>query len=83
MLTEFLSPQDIIDMPEEELLQFLAEKSRNRISDIHRTADLLKKAARDSYRLDKCMYEPLSVSIASSFNCIETYQKEMKAIDKG
>ena len=35
MLTEFLSPQDIIDMPEEELLQFLTEKSRNRISDIH------------------------------------------------
>lgn len=82
MLTEFLSPQDIIDMPEEELLRFLAEKSRNRISDIRRTADLLKKAAHDSYRLDKCMYEPLSVSIASSFNCIETYHKEMKAIDK-
>ena len=35
MLTEFLSPQDIIDMPEEELLQLLTEKSRNRISDIH------------------------------------------------
>ena len=35
MLTEFLSPQDIIDMPEEELLQFLTENSRNRISGIH------------------------------------------------
>ena len=43
MLTEFLSPQFIMDMPEEELLQLLAEKSRNRISDIHRTADLLKR----------------------------------------
>ena len=82
VLTEFMSLQEIIDTPEEELLEFLAEKSRNRIADISKTSDLLKKAARDSYRLDKCMYEPLNVSLASSFNCIHTYQKEMKLIDQ-
>ena len=80
VLTEFLSPQEIIDMPEEDLLAFLAEKSRNRISDISRTSGLLRKAARDSYRLDKCMYEPLNISLASSFNCIHAYQKEIKLI---
>jgi len=82
VLTEFMSLQDIIDSPEEDLLQFLAHKSRNRITDISKTSDLLKKAARDSYRLDKCMYEPLNVSLASSFNCIQTYQKEIKLIDQ-
>ncbi len=82
VLTEFMSLQEIIDTPEEELLEFLAKKSRNRIADISKTSDLLKKAARDSYRLDKCMYEPLNVSLASSFNCIHTYQKEMKLIDQ-
>lgn len=82
VLTEFMSLQDIIDSPEEELLQFLASKSRNRIADISKTSELLKKAARDSYRLDKCMYEPLNVSLASSFNCIQTYQKEIKLIDQ-
>ncbi|BBF41407.1 mobile element protein [Lachnospiraceae bacterium KM106-2] len=82
VLTEFLSLQEIIDTPEEELLEFLAKKSRNRIADISKTSDLLKKAARDSYRLDKCMYEPLNVSLASSFNCIQTYQNEMKLIDQ-
>ena len=82
VLTEFMSVQDIIDAPEEELLQFLAQKSRNRIQDLSKTSALLKKAARDSYRLDKCMYEPINISLASSFNCIETYQKEIKAIDK-
>ena len=82
VLTEFMSLQEIIDSPEEELLQFLASKSRNRIADISRTSELLKKAARDSYRLDKCMYEPLNVSLASSFNCIQTYQKEIKLIDQ-
>lgn len=82
VLTEFMSPQEIIDLSEEELLSFLAEKSRNRISDISRTSELLKKAARDSYRLDKCMYEPLNISLASSFNCIHAYQKEIKLIEQ-
>lgn len=80
-LTEYLSPEEIIESSEEELIGFLADKSRNRIKDISKTADLLKKAARDSYRLDKALYEPLNVSIASSFNCIETFKKEIKAID--
>lgn len=34
ILTEFLSPQEIIDMPEEDLLAFLAQRSRNRICDL-------------------------------------------------
>ena len=82
VLTEFMSPQEIIDASEEDLLNFIATKSRNRISDISKTTDLLRKAARDSYRLDKCMYEPLSISIASSFNCIHAYKKEIKLIDE-
>ena len=28
------------------------------------------------------MYELLNVSLASSFNCIQTYQKEIKLIDQ-
>lgn len=82
VLTEFLSMEDIINASPEELISFLGEKSRNRISDLSKTADLLKKAARDSYRLDKCLYEPLNISIASSFNCIDAFKQEIKVIDK-
>jgi hypothetical protein len=39
---------------------------------------LLQQAARNSYRLDKCLYE--SLTIASSFNLISAYEAEMKAI---
>lgn len=81
MLLWSLSPEEIIEASEEDLVAFLADKSRNRIKDISKTAELLRKTARDSYRLDKAFYEPLSVSIASSFNCIETFKKEIKAID--
>ncbi len=82
VLTEFLPPQEIMDMPEEDLLTFLAEKSRNRISDISKTSGLLRKAARASYRLGKCMYEPLNISLAVSFNCIHAYQKEIRLIEQ-
>ena len=81
VLMEYFSPEEILDSSEEDLIAFLAKKSRNRIKDISKTADLLKKAARDSYRLDKALYEPLNVSIASSFNCIETFKREIKVID--
>ena len=81
VLMEYLSPEEILASSEEDLIAFLAEKSRNRIKDISKTADLLKKAARDSYRLDKALYEPLNGSIASSFNCIETFKREIKVID--
>ena len=64
VLTEFMSLQEIIDSPEEDLLKFLAQKSRNRIADISKTSELLRKAARDSYRLDKALYEPLNACMS-------------------
>ena len=47
-----------------------------------RARAIIQAAARNSYRLDKCLYEPLTISIASSFNCISSFEKELKAIDK-
>jgi transposase len=35
-----------------------------------------------SYRLDKVLYEPLNIAIASSFNVIKALQIEIKEIDK-
>ena len=68
VLTEFLSLDDITYSSIEDLVDFVKEKGKNRFSNPDETAKLLQKAARDSYRLDKVLYEPLNVSIASSFN---------------
>ena len=81
ILTEMLSLEDICNLSSEELIEFVCLHSHNRYQDPDKVAKLLSKAARDSYRLDKCLYEPLTVSIASSFNCIEAYQKEIKTIN--
>jgi len=82
LLTEFYSPEDIVSMPLEELVGFLIERSRGRIGAPVQVADILKRAASQSYRLDKTLYEPLNTAIASSFNCISAFEREIKAIDK-
>lgn len=81
LLTEFMTNEDLVNSSTEELIEFISSRSRGRISDPAETADLLKAAAKNSYKLDKCLYEPLTVSISSSFNCISAFEKELKAID--
>jgi transposase len=81
VLTEFLSTEDIVSIPVEELVDFICKKGKNRFTDPLHTATLLQEAARNSYRLDKCLYEPLTISIASSFNCIKAYETEIKALN--
>ena len=82
ILTELLSLEDLVSMPIEELVDFVCKTSKNRFADPAKVADILRQAARNSYRLDKCLYEPLTISIASSFNCVSAYQTEIKIIDK-
>ncbi|MBK5247528.1 MAG: IS110 family transposase [Peptostreptococcaceae bacterium] len=82
ILTEMLSLEDLVSMPIEELVDFVCKTSKNRFTDPAKVADILRQAARNSYRLDKCLYEPLTISIASSFNCVSAYQTEIKIIDK-
>lgn len=76
VLTDFLSTEEIINMPIDALISYVCEKGHNRFSNPENTAKLLQQAARNSYRLDKCLYEPLTIAIASSFNLITTYTKE-------
>ena len=82
ILTDFLSSEDIANASIEELVEFINIKSRKRISDPQMTAKILQQAARNSYRLDKCLYEPLTTSIACSFNCIQAFEKELSTINK-
>lgn len=81
VLTNYLSTEDIVDASVDDLVAFISSKSRGRISDPEQTTYLLQKAAQDSYRLDKCLYEPLTFSIGCSFNCINAFEKELKAIN--
>ena len=82
LLTEFLSPEEIANTPSSELVEFICRKSRNAIADPEKVVQLLKQAATKSYRLDQCLYEPLTISITSSFNCIKAFEGEVKILNK-
>lgn len=81
ILTEYKTNEDIVNAPIEELTAFINSKSKGRIADPQQTAVLLQSAAKNSFRLDKCLYDPITVSISSSFNCIRSFEKELKAVD--
>ncbi|MCD7904236.1 MAG: IS110 family transposase [Clostridiales bacterium] len=81
ILTEYLTNEDLVNASMEEPIDFINSKSRGRISEPQETAVLLQTAAKNSYRPNKCLYEPLTISIACSFNCISSFERELKAID--
>lgn len=82
ILEEMLSLDDIAYMSVEDLSEFVLNKSKNHFINPKELALKIKKAARDSYRLDKLDYEPITLALASSLNVIETYRREIKTIDK-
>ncbi|MDR1540971.1 MAG: IS110 family transposase [Clostridiales bacterium] len=81
VLTEFLSTEDIASMPLSDLTDYVHQKGHGRFTNPEATAQLLQQAARNSYRLDKCLYEPITLALASSFNCLKAYEKEVKVVD--
>lgn len=81
-IEELLSLDDIAYMSVEDLSEFIINKSRNHIIKPTELAKKIKQAARNSYRLDKTSYEPITSALASSLNLIACYQKELKSIDK-
>lgn len=82
IISDFLSPDEIEDMPLNDLISFLEVSSKNRCDDYEQIADLLKKAMRASYRLDKAAYDPITTSIASSLRLIQCINDQIKIIDK-
>lgn len=82
ILTDFMSTEEIVDTPLEDLVSILNEKSNKHFSNTEETAKLLKQAAANSYRLDKVSSEPINLAIASSLNCIRSFEAEIKSVDK-
>jgi len=82
ILTDFLSTEDIINTPIDELVDFISSKGKNRFKNPEDNANILLKAARDSYKLDKVSYEAVGSAIASSLAVINCLQNEIKNVDK-
>src|SRR5262249_10466614 len=75
--TEELTQQELAD-----LAVYLEAKGRGRFADPDALALTLQRAARDSYRLDKVLQEPLRLVLATTLATIRTLQTQLKTVDK-
>jgi len=76
------TPDDIVAISDDEMIDFIMDKGKSRFSNPKENVTLLKKIARDSYRLDKLAYDPINVAISSSFNTINALEDNLKVIEK-
>lgn len=75
--TEELAQQELAD-----LASYLQAKGRGRFAAPDALAATLQRAARDSYRLDKVLQEPLRLVLGTTLATIRSLQTQLKTLDK-
>lgn len=66
----------------DDLATYLQQHGRGRFADPAALAATLQQSARDSYRLDKVLQEPLRLVLGTTLASIRTLQQQLKAVDK-
>lgn len=82
LLESYLTPDEIVAAPIEELAGLVKEHSRGRVADPEEVAKVLQQAARRSYRLSASMVEPVNLVLSSSLLTIRTLTAQLKPLDK-
>jgi transposase len=80
VLEEFTA-EELAQATVEELATYLTTKGRGRFKDPAQLAQTLRRAARDSYRLEKVLNDPVTVVLGSTMATIRTLQHQLKEID--
>ena len=79
---ERFSSEELIQMPLEDLAAFVQQQGRGRFADPDEVAATLTRAARDSYRLDRVLDEPVTLVLGTTMATIRTLQAQLKEVDK-
>lgn len=82
LLTEFFSVDEIAQTSIQDLTGFLIEKGKNRFPDPQAVANTIRWAALNSYRLSKCLADPVNVVLAMTLENIRFFQHQVTQIDK-
>jgi transposase len=81
VLEEF-STEELAQHSLDDLATYLQDKGRGRFAEVQDVAASLQRAARDSYRLDKVLQEPLRLVLATTMASIRSLQQQLKTLDK-
>jgi transposase len=79
---EDFTTEELAQASLETLATFVAGKGRGKFADPAAVAATLQRAARDSFRLDKVLDEPLTLVLGTTMATIRTLQRQLKAVDK-
>jgi len=82
LVEDFLSPDEIVKMPIDKLVQFVQKKGRNRFPDPEEVAEAVRKAARESYRLRPALAKSVNIVLSSILATIRALEKTLKEIDR-
>lgn len=81
-ILEDFTTEELAQTEVSELARDLPDKGRGRFKNPEELAETLRRAARDSYRLDEVLAEPLGVVLESTMATIRTLQRQLKEIDR-
>ena len=79
---EFLSVDELINMPLELLTDFINTKGKGKFADPQEVAKALQKAARSSYRIPKTVNDSLNQLLAIRLIGIRSLEEQIKSLDK-
>jgi transposase len=82
LLTDYLTPDEIVAAPLEELAGVIAREGRGKVADPEQVAEAVKQAARRSYRLPARMVEPVNLVLSSSLATIRTLGAQLRPVDR-
>ena len=79
---EQYSLDELAHMSLNDLTDYLRAKGKNCFEDPEKIAQMIQKAARSSYRLDKVVEDSIDTILATSITVIRTFEKQIKELDK-
>jgi len=81
LITEFYSPEEIINTPLEDMVQFLVDKGHNHFAEPEKLAKELKRISRESYRLQPRLTDSVNLILETSMNNIRFFEQSIHKIE--
>lgn len=82
VITDFFSVDEIVTMPIEKLVDFIVQQGKNRFKDPQQIADVVNKAARESYRLRPSLANSINLILSSTLQNIKALSVSLKEVDE-
>jgi transposase len=81
LITEF-SPDELVNLPVEELTQFIIKTGKNHFKDSEEVVETVKRAARESYRLRPALSSSINLILATILQTIRALEGALKEVDR-